>query len=98
MIITDYLFFSSLLRNEFASPNKWYDNRSVPDQKNKYYDTHKNYFLSKIIDKKIEYLFFIGKHKQEMYFFKEFTNENECVVSSQHNELLVEFDISKCTF
>ena len=37
MIITDYQFFSSLLENKFASPNKWYDNRSVPDKTNKYY-------------------------------------------------------------
>jgi hypothetical protein len=98
MIITDYQFFSSLLKNKFASPNKWYDNRSIPDKKNKYYNMHKNFFLSKIKEKKIEYLFFIGKHKHKMSFFKEFINENECVASEQIDELLVKFDISKCKF
>ena len=48
MIITDYQFFSSLIKNKFASPNKWYDNRSIPDKKNKYYNMHKNFFLGKI--------------------------------------------------
>jgi len=98
MIITDYQFFSSLLKNEFASPNKWYDNRSIPNKKNKYYNMHKNFFISMIVKKKIEYLFFIGKHKHKMYFFEEFINENKCAVSNQIDELLVKFDISKCKF
>ena len=59
---------------------------------------HKNFFLSKIKKNEIKYLFFIGKNKSEMYFFKEFFHENECIVSNKFNELLVEFDISKCKF
>ena len=47
---------------------------------------------------KIKHLFFIGKYKRELYFFEEFFNENECIVSNQLNELLLEFDISKCKF
>ena len=42
--------------------------------------------------KHLKYLFFIGKNKSEMYFFEEFFNENECIVSNQLNELLLEFD------
>ena len=98
IIITDYQFFSSMLNNKFASPNKWYDDRSIPDKKNKYYNMHKNFFLNKIKKNEIKYLFFIGKNKSEMYFFKEFFHENECIVSNQFNELLLEFDISKCKF
>mgnify|MGYP004076372833 CR=1 FL=1 len=98
IIITDYLFFSSLLNNEFASPNKWYDNLSIPDRENKYYHAHKDFFLDKIKKNKIKHLFFIGKDKNEMYFFKEFLNENECIISNRLNELLLEFDISKCNF
>ena len=98
MIITDYQFFSSLLKNKFASPNKWYDNRSIPEKNNKYYYVHKNFFLDQIKNKKIKYLFFIGQHKHKMQFFKEFVSEHDCVISSQINELLVEFNISKCKF
>ena len=98
IIITDYLFFSSILNNQFVSPNKWYDDLSIPDKKNKYYKIHKNFFLSKIRKNKIKHLFFIGKNKSKMYFFEEFFNENECIVSTQLNKLLLEFDISKCKF
>ena len=98
IIVTDYQFFSSFLNNKFTSPNKWYDELSIPDRKNKYYDVHKNFFLSKIKKNKISYLFFIGKNKNEMYFFEEFFNENECIISNELNELLLEFDISKCIF
>ena len=98
IIITDYQFFSSLLNNKIASPNKWYDGLSIPDRKNKYYYVHKNFFLSKIKKNKIKHIFFIGKQKHKMNFFEEFINENECTVSNQFNELLVEFDISKCEF
>jgi len=98
IFITDYQFFSSLLNNKFASPNKWYDNQSIPDKKNKYYYVYKEFFLNKVKNNKIKHLFFIGKHKRELHFFEEFINENECVASNQHNELLIEFDISKCKF
>ena len=98
IIITDYQFFNSLLNNKFASPNKWYDDLSIPRKKNKYYNVHKNFFLSKIKKNKIKHLFFIGKNKSKMYFFKELINENKCIVSNQLNELLFEFDISKCKF
>ena len=30
--------------------------------------------------------------------FEEFLNENECVISNELNELLLEFNISKCNF
>ena len=96
IIITDYQFISSSLNNDFASPNKWYDNLSIPDKKNKYYYVHKNFFLDKIKKNKIKHIYFIGKDKSEMYFFKDFFYENECIVSNQFNELLLAFDISKC--
>ena len=98
MIVTDYQFFSSLLKNEFASPNKWYDERSIPNKINKYYNVHKNFFLDKVNKNKIKHIFFIGKNKNEIFFFQELLKENECIVQKQLNELLLEFDISKCKF
>jgi hypothetical protein len=96
ILITDYQFFSSLLRNKFASPNKWYDNLSIPDKKNKYYNDHRVFFLEKIRNNKIQYLYFIGKNKHDMPFFKELSNKNDCIVSSRLNKLLVEFNINNC--
>ena len=98
IIITDYQIFSSLLNNKFSSPNKWYDDLSVPNKKSKYYDDHKKFFLSKIKKNKIKNIFFIGKNKSNMYFFRQLLDENECIVINKFNELLLEFDISGCKF
>ena len=96
IIITDYQFFSSFLKNKFSSPNKWYDNLSVPSKKNKYYNDHKNFFMSKLKDNKINSLYFIGKDKHKMYFFRELINENECITKKTYNEILTEFNIKQC--
>ena len=96
IIVTDYQFFSSLLNNEFASPNKWYDELSVPNKNNKYYHAYKDFFLKKIKKNKIKYIYFIGKYKHKMDFFNEIVYENECIISKKINELLVEFDINEC--
>ena len=96
IIITDYLFFSSLLNNEFASPNKWYDDLSIPNKKNKYYKVHKDFFLTKVKNNKIKYIYFIGKNKHTMNFFSELIYENECVIFKKINELLTEFNVSRC--
>ena len=96
IIITDYQFFSSILKNQFASPNKWYDKLSIPNKKNKYYYNYKDFFLSKIKYNKIRYIYFIGKNKHTMNFFSELIYENECVISKKINELLTEFNVSRC--
>ena len=96
ILVTDYQFLSSLLVNEFASPNKWYDDLSVPNKENKYYNDYKDFFLGKIINNKIKYIYFIGINKHTMDFFLEFKSKNDCVISKKLNDLLIEFDINKC--
>ena len=98
IIITDYQFLSSLIDNKLASPNKWYDSLSIPRKKNKYYNQHKNFFYTQIKKNNIKYLFFVGKNKSKMPFFKEFFVENKCIIVNDYNDLLLEFDISKCKF
>jgi len=96
IIVTDYQFFSSSLNNEYASPNKWYDDLSVPNKENKYYYVYKKFFLKKIKINKIKHIYFIGKHKHKMNFFVELINKNECIVLKEINELLIDFDINDC--
>ena len=98
IIITDYQFFNSLINNNIASPNKWYDDLSIPNKKNFYYKDHKKFFLNKIKINEIKSIFFINKKKSEMYFFQELIKENDCIVSSEINELLLEYNISRCQF
>ena len=44
IIITDYQFFGTLLKNKIASPNKFYDGQGIPGKKNKYYKEHYDFF------------------------------------------------------
>tara|TARA_B100000029_G_C17183724_1_gene817936 strand:- start:54 stop:512 length:459 start_codon:yes stop_codon:yes gene_type:complete len=96
IIITDYLFFSGLLENEFASPNKWYDNLSVPDKKNKYYLNYKKFFLSKLKQNQIKHVYLLDKN--EDIFFKEFIDDKKCLISNELNEILIKIEINKCIF
>ena len=96
IFITDYQFFSVLLDNKFASPNKWYDGLSIPNKQNKYYRTHKDFFLNKLSKGNIKYIYFIGKTKHTMSFFQELASENSCIIFKSVNELLSEFDFNKC--
>ena len=96
IIITNYQFFSGILGNQYTSPNKWYDHLSVPSKKNKYYSEYKNFFLTKIKNNNIGYIYTIGKNKEN--FFMDLINDNECVVFKKLNELLVEFKIDECEF
>ena len=97
IIITDYNFFSSMLENQFSSPNKWYDNLSVPRKENKFYYEYKNFFLSKIKNNKIQYVYIIGT-KDAKTFFLELIDNNGCIVSNKLNELLIEFQLNECSF
>ena len=98
IIITDYQFFNSLINNKFTSPNKWYDDLSIPDKENTYYKDYKKFFFDRIKKDRIKSIFFIGKNKIEMYFFQELINKNDCIVLSKINELFLEYNISKCEF
>ena len=96
IIITDYQLFSGLLPKIIVSPNKWYDELSVPNKKNKYYQNYKIFFLDKIKYNEVKYIFFVGANKHKMDFFQDFIYENQCAVSRKINDLLVEFDINNC--
>ena len=98
IIISDYMFFSAILKNKFASPNKFYDKVSVPTKDNDYYIEYKNFFLERIKENNIKKIYFVGKHIYEMSFFEEFIKENKCLEINELNELLAEFDINNCKF
>ena len=94
IIITDYQFFSSILQNQFSSPNKFYDDRSVPDKNNKFYNEYKKFFTSNIKKNNIQFIYLIGKNKE--IFFLDHIDDIGCVISTDLNELLTKLDIKKC--
>jgi len=96
IIVTDYQFFSSFLKNDYPSPNKWYDRLSVPSDKSKYYPIYRDFFLRKLNNNKIKHIFFIGKNKHNMSFFRELSYKNKCIIPRKINGLLTEFDINQC--
>ncbi len=98
IIISDYMFFSAILKNKFASPNKFYDKVSIPSKDNKYYIEYKKFFLERIKENNIEKIYFVGKHIYEMYFFEEFIEENKCLELNELNTFLAEADIKNCKF
>ena len=94
IFMTDYLIYSSILQNQFASPNKWYDDLSVPKKGNKFYNEYKRFFIAKLKTNKIERVYLIRKEKS--IFFDEFIKN--CITSNQLNEILMEIEIDKCKF
>ena len=96
IFVTDYLIYSSILHNQFASPNKWYDNLSVPSKENKFYNEYKKFFITKLKANKIERVYLIGK--EQNIFFDEFIKDKNCIISNQLNEILIEIKIDKCKF
>ena len=96
IIISDYLFFSSILQTKISSPNKWYDNLSVPNNKNKFFKNYKNFFITKIKKNNIKYVYIIKKDKN--IFLMQFINDQSCVEQKKLNEILIEFKLNNCNY
>ena len=65
ILITDYQFLSPIISNNSVSPNKWYDNLSVPPKESKFFQQYKYFYLSKIKSQKIENIYTIGLDKEK---------------------------------
>ena len=95
IVITDYQFASTLIENEYSSPNQWHDIRSVPSKKNKFYSEYKNFFLNKLKKNKVKKIYFIGQYKE--IFFLSLLDEKSCTKRTQINELLSVHYVKNCT-
>ena len=95
ILITDYQFFPAIIENNNFSPNKWYDDLSVPTKKNKFFSQYKDFYLSKIKSQKIKNIYIIGEDKK---IFIEDIFETDCIYSQQLNEILIKLNIEKCNF
>ena len=94
VVITDYQFVSTLIKNEYPSPNKWHDIRSVPPINNKFYSRYKNFFLNKLKKNKVKKIYFIGQYKE--IFFLNLLDKKDCSKRTQINELLSVHNIENC--
>ncbi len=96
IIISDYLFFSSILETKVSSPNKWYDNLSVPKKENKFFEDYKDFFITKIKNNNIKYVYIIKK--DENIFLLQFIKDKKCLEQKVLNEILIEVKLNNCIF
>ena len=94
IIITDYQILSYLTKSKIPTPNKWFDNLSVPKKNNKYFIEYKEFFNQKLKKEKISVIFIVGK-KKDIYLENIFP-KGDCMIKTRINELSKRVDIRNC--
>jgi len=93
--MSDYLFLSSLVKSNIASPLKFYDPVSIPNQKNPFFNNYKNFFLDKLSENDIYIVYTTSAYYQnvlnEIFFLKK-----NCMKSLKINLILTKNIISDC--
>ena len=69
MLLTDYLFLSSILNQDLNNPSRWPSSQdaSNPDKKNHYYAYYKKFVEDLIRIKKIETLYSIRDNENDIF-------------------------------
>lgn len=95
IVITYYQFFSSVIKKNTFSLNRWYtsDGVSYPLQFNKYHEYYKNFFITNLNDRKIKIIYTISPLNLNDF---NFVFNKKCVESKKINEILTEHQIAKC--
>ena len=96
ILITDYQFFSSIIKNKTPSPSKFYDNRGVPLKNQKYFNTYKSFYISKLKKYKIENIYIIGSGKDRYVF--NFIDDKNCLKVEKLNEISKRITLKDCKF
>jgi len=94
IIITDYQILPFLVKSKKIAPNKWFDDLSVPNKKNKYFNEYKSFFIDKIKNENIRVIFVVGNNKAR--YLNDIFSKNDCLVKKNVNQLTVKIDLSKC--
>ena len=93
ILITDYQFLSAIIENNNISPNKWYDDLSVPSKESKFFHQYKSFYLSRIKSQKIENIYVVGSDK-EKYIYVVF--DKNCFDLEKINKILTKLSLKKC--
>lgn len=94
ILVTDYQFLQAIIPNNRVSPNKWYDDLSVPRKDNKFFKHYKRFFLNKIKSQKIENIYIVGLEKENYikFFF------NNCLNEKKLSDIVIRLNLSECKF
>ena len=98
MVITNYLFFSTILNEKLYSPSRAYtlDGVAFPLKSNKYYLEYKNHFSEIIKKNKIQVIFIISSdYIVEDRLVYDYLDKS-CITEHSYNEQLKKFELEKC--
>lgn len=95
ILITEYLFISSVINRNVFSPNRWYttDGVSYPLRKNIFFEHYRKYYKSKLIEKDINIVFTILPLDIKSI---DFIFDSNCITSSKINDILYKHEIKDC--
>jgi len=93
ILITDYQFLSVIIKNKNVSPNKWYDDLSVPPEESKFFEQYKDFYLSKIKSQKIKNIYTVGLDKEK--YIKVVFDKN-CYDLEKMNKILTKLSLKPC--
>ena len=92
IIMTNYQILPSITQNKKIAPNKWFDTLSVPNKKNKYFPFYKDFFIRKLKEQNINYIYVTGNKKK--YLLNIF--EKNCFEIKSINKISSKIYINNC--
>ena len=93
MLITQYQFIGPALKIFDNSPNQWHHATvSFPVKGQKYFDEYKNYFVDKIIKRKIDGIYVIGKEDENTPLL---VLDRDCLNKEIIDEIIFYYSINK---
>jgi len=100
IIISDYLFLSSLVKSNVASPLKFYDTVSIPNTENSFYNYYKNFFLTQLKKNNIQLVYTTAEYYNNVILDIILSNEKNknCISTQKINLILFEHNLQKCFF
>ena len=95
MVLTHYQFFSSILKKDLMSPNRWFttDGVSYPLKRNKYFTKYQNYFKNLVSTKKIDLIYTVKPIKVDAISI--IFGEN-CLKTIEINKILQKHELDEC--
>jgi hypothetical protein len=94
MLITNYSFFSVLLKETVNSPTRWFpgDDSAFPQKNSKFYNVYKNFLLKLIRDKNISNVYIINDVSEDNLL--NYLPSN-CADKTKVNENMFKYEINK---
>jgi len=94
IIISDYQILPFLTDTKNFAPNKWFDQQSVPSKKNMYYNDYREFFINKLREQKINFVFIVGAKK--IKYINEIFINKDCFEKKILNQITQKINIKNC--